>query len=72
MAAAIAVLAQVGAHPAIGAPDVAPDGILTDRLVLMTGDVGIPGDSGGNCAGGEVFSVADRYDEALGLTVPTS
>lgn len=61
-------------------------GVFNDRLVLMNGDVGIPGDSGGgwsfgnraygshkgNCAdvpGREVFSVADLYDEALGVSV---
>lgn len=62
------------------------DGVFNDRLVLMNGDVGIPGDSGGgwsfgatafgshkgNCAdvpGREVFSVADLYDEAIGVRV---
>ena len=61
-------------------------GVFNDRLVLMNGDVGIPGDSGGgwsfnftafgshkgNCAdvpGREVFSVADLYDEAIGVRV---
>ncbi|MGH9023118.1 MAG: hypothetical protein ACRDV9_08470 [Acidimicrobiia bacterium] len=64
------------------------DGVRNDRLVLMDGDIGIPGDSGGgwswanraygshkgNCAdvpGREVFSVADLYDEALGVRVRT-
>ncbi len=60
------------------------DGILTQRLAQTDTDVGIPGDSGGgwsnyttaygshvgNCGvNKEVFSVADYYDEALGVTV---
>lgn len=60
------------------------DGITHDRLVEMNGDTGIPGDSGGgwsfgtraygghwgNCGDGhETWSVADLFDEALGVTV---
>lgn len=71
-------------------------GVFNDRLVLMDGDVGINGDSGGgwsfnftafgshkgNCNPDfpqqDTFSVADLYDEALGVrvriadTLPTS
>jgi len=60
--------------------------VFNDRLVLMNGDVGVPGDSGGgwsfettafgshkgNCLevpDKEVFSVADLYDEAIGVSV---
>ncbi|MGW0805462.1 hypothetical protein [Nonomuraea sp. NPDC002799] len=61
----------------------APFPYATQRLVGTDNDVGIGGDSGGgwsygttafgshvgNCDNGEVFSVADYYDEALGITV---
>ncbi|HEX7167943.1 MAG TPA: hypothetical protein VF230_13280 [Acidimicrobiales bacterium] len=57
-----------------------------DRLVRMGGDVGTDGDSGGgwssattafgshfgDCANNDVFSVADLYDEALGVWVRLS
>ncbi|MGI0117487.1 hypothetical protein [Zooshikella sp. RANM57] len=59
------------------------NGINTQRLVRMNGDVTIGGDSGGgwsfnykaygshvgDCGGLNVFSVADLFDEALGVTV---
>ncbi|MBU2704839.1 hypothetical protein KCM76_02535 [Zooshikella marina] len=59
------------------------NGISTQRLVRMDGDVTIGGDSGGgwsfnykaygshvgDCGGLNVFSVADLFDEALGVTV---
>ena len=62
-------------------------GVFNDRLVLMNGDTGIGGDSGGPCSFGltafgghkgncapdfpnlEVWSVADLFDEALGVRV---
>ena len=60
-------------------------GVFNDRLVRMNGNSAIGGDSGGGwswnyraygsvkgiCGGGAVFSVADLYDEALGVTVRT-
>jgi len=60
-------------------------GVWNNRLVLMDGDIGIGGDSGGgwsynttafgshkgNCSGRDAFSVADLFDEALGVTVRT-
>ncbi|TQV86288.1 hypothetical protein FKG94_01695 [Exilibacterium tricleocarpae] len=60
-------------------------GVFNDRLVRMNGNSAIGGDSGGGwsfnfraygsvkgiCGGGSVFSVADLYDEALGVTVRT-
>ncbi|MFS1525647.1 hypothetical protein ACL7TT_16290 [Microbulbifer sp. 2304DJ12-6] len=59
------------------------NGISTRRLVRMNGDVTINGDSGGgwsfgnraygshvgDCGGRNVFSVADLFDEAIGVTV---
>jgi streptogrisin C len=61
------------------------NGVFNNRLVRMNGNSAIPGDSGGGwsfnfraygsvkgiCGGGSVFSVADLYDEALGVTVRT-
>ena len=61
----------------------APFPYATERLVGTDNDVGIGGDSGGgwsfgdvaygshvgNCDNGEVFSAADYYDEALGISV---
>lgn len=61
------------------------NGVFNNRLVRMNGNSAIPGDSGGGwsfnyraygsvkgiCGGGSVFSVADLYDEALGVTVLT-
>ena len=60
-------------------------GVFNDRLVRMDGNSAIGGDSGGGwswnnraygsvkgiCGGGAVFSVADLYDEALGVRVRT-
>jgi len=61
------------------------NGVFNDRLVRMNGNSAIGGDSGGGwswnnraygsvkgiCGGGAVFSVADLYDEALGVRVRT-
>ncbi len=61
----------------------APFPFPTERLIGTDNDVGIGGDSGGgwsysdtafgshvgNCDNGEVFSAADYYDEALGVSV---
>jgi streptogrisin C len=61
------------------------NGVFNDRLVQMDGTGPIPGDSGGGwswgnraygstkgtCGGLAVFSFADYYDEALGVTVRT-
>ena len=61
-------------------------GVFNDRLVLTNHDVGIGGDSGGgwsfdrraygsqkgSCSGRDAFSVADLYDEALGVRVRLS
>jgi streptogrisin C len=58
-------------------------GVFNNRLVRMDGNSAIGGDSGGGwswnnraygsvkgiCGGGAVFSVADLYDEAIGVTV---
>ncbi|MCH7229819.1 S1 family peptidase [Glycomyces sp. L485] len=60
-------------------------GVFNNRLVQMDGRVVIGGDSGGGwsfgnraygstkgyCGGLDVFSVADLYDEAIGVTVRT-
>lgn len=61
-------------------------GVFNDRLVLMTDILSIGGDSGGgwshtnraygsakgHCNGRDAFSVADLYDEALGVRVRLS
>ncbi len=61
------------------------NGVFNDRLVQMNGNSSIPGDSGGGwswgnraygsvkgiCGGRAVWSVADYYDEALGVFVRT-
>ena len=59
------------------------NGVFNNRLVRMNGNSAIGGDSGGGwswgtraygsvkgiCGGGAVFSVADLYDEAIGVRV---